>query len=158
MEQSDDGDDVSTIAGLIARQFASVSWSRSVPADWQAFAADFFQGASLYPAARPARRQTVEGFIERMKGLAATKLRSFEETVVGADIQVFGNVAVALAACEISENDAKVSRGVEALLLIKDDGRWQIVSQTWDMASEANPLPERLAGGGTRVEVAERRP
>jgi ketosteroid isomerase-like protein len=151
MERSDDDDDVSAIAALVARQFASVSWSPAVPADWQAFAADFFQDASLYPAARPASRQTVEGFIERMEGLAGTTLRSLEETVVGTDIQVFGNVAVALAGCEITENDAKVGRGVEALLLIKDEGRWRIVSQAWDMTSEAKPLPQHLTGGKARV-------
>lgn len=145
------GDDLSAIAALIGRQFASVSWSSGKPADWQAFAADFFRDASLYPAARPARRQTVEGFVERMKSLAGTKLRSFEETLLGTDIQLFGNVAVALAACEIIENGAQVSRGVEALLLIKNEGTWKIVSQTWDMASEAKQIPERLTGGKARA-------
>ena len=150
MNASDD-DDVAAIAALIARQFASVSWTSGTPADWQAFAADFVQDAPLYPSGRPARRQTVEGFVERMQGLAATKLRSFEESVVGTDIRVFGNLAVALAACEIVENGAKVSRGVEALLLIRDEGRWRIVSQAWDMASEAKPLPGHLAGGAARA-------
>jgi hypothetical protein len=34
-----------------------------------------------------------------MKGLAATMLHSFKETVLGTDVHVFSNVAVALAAC-----------------------------------------------------------
>jgi hypothetical protein len=68
-------------------------------ADREAFAADFLPDASLHPAARPARRQTAAAFVERMKGLAGTKLHSFREGVLGT-VRVFGNVAVALAACD----------------------------------------------------------
>jgi hypothetical protein len=144
--ESLENDDRRAIAAMITRQFASLGWAPGRSADWRAFAADFFPDASLYPAARPARRQTVDGFIERMKALAGTKLRSFKEGVLGTEIHIFGNVAVALAACEITENDAEVSRGVEALLLIKDEGAWRIVSQAWDTESEAKPIPEHLAG------------
>jgi ketosteroid isomerase-like protein len=138
--------DVLAIEALVTRQFGSISWAPGKPADWAAFAADFHPDATLYPAARPAKRQTVEAFVERMKGLAATKLRSFQETVLGTEVHVFGNVAIALAACEIVENEAGVSRGVEALLLVKDAGRWQIVSQAWDSESDTKPIPAGLIG------------
>ncbi|WP_410971738.1 hypothetical protein, partial [Salmonella sp. SAL4437] len=82
---------------IIARQLASLSWTSVISADWDKFAADFFPEAALYPAARPAKRQTVEAFMERMKSLEGTKLRSFEEAVLGTEIRVFGNVAIALA-------------------------------------------------------------
>jgi hypothetical protein len=144
MENAENNDDSRAIAAIIERQFASLGWLPGKSADWQAFTADFFPDASLYPAVRPARRQTVDGFVERMKGLAGTKLRSFKEDVLGTEIRIFGNVAVALAGCEITENDADVSRGVEAVLLIKDEGVWRIVSQAWDTESEAKPIPEHL--------------
>ena len=57
-----------------------------------------------------------------MKNLVGTKLRSFQEVVLGTEVRVFGNVAVALAACEMTENDGAVNRGVEMLLLIKNGG------------------------------------
>jgi len=79
-----------------------------------------------------------------MKGLAGTRLRSFTEVLLGTDIRLFGNVAVALAACEITENDTEVSRGIEMLLLVKSDGAWKIVSQAWDMESPSNPIPTYL--------------
>jgi hypothetical protein len=63
---------------------------------------------------------------------------------------VFGNVAVALAACEMTENDADVQRGVEMLLLIKNEGTWQIVSQAWDTESPSQPIPMRLLGRAAR--------
>ena len=149
MEGNEHRDDVQAIEAVIARQFASVSWTPGTSADWDGFAADFFPAASLYPAARPAKRQPVEAFIERMKGLVGTKLRSFEEVVLGTEIRVFGNVAVALAACEITENGSEVNRGVEMLILIKDAGAWQIVSQAWDTESPSQPIPMRLLGRPT---------
>ena len=94
--------------------------------------------------ARPAKRQTPEDFIERMKGVAATSLRSFKEAALGSRIRVFGNVAVAVAACEMTENDARVNRGVEMMLLIKTDGEWKIVAQAWDTENESRPIPTDL--------------
>jgi ketosteroid isomerase-like protein len=137
-------DDAHAIEALIARQFASLNWDSEATADWASFAADFYSEASLYPAARPARRQSVEAFIERMKGLIGTKLRSFHETVLGTEIRVFGNVAVAIAACEITENSADIGRSVEMMLLVKNAGEWRIVSQAWDKESPANPIPLHL--------------
>ena len=119
-------------------------WTPDQPADWHAFAADFLPDATLFPAARPATPQTVQAFVERMQGLAATTLRSFHEAMLGSQVQVFGNVAVAAAGCEITENDAGITRAVEMLLLVKDQGEWRIVSQAWDRASTANPIPSRL--------------
>jgi hypothetical protein len=42
---------------------------------------------------------------------------------------MFDNVAIAVAGCEITENDADVTRGVEMMLLVKDAGVWRIAAQ-----------------------------
>lgn len=144
MDTGNDRDDVRAIEALIARQFHSLTWSPGGEGDWRKFAADFVPEATLYPAARPVKKQTVDAFIERMKGQAGTKLRAFNEVLLGTDVRLFGNVAVALAACEITENDTVVTRGIEMLLLVKSDGAWQIVSQAWDMESPSNPIPSYL--------------
>jgi len=149
MRIDDTAADIRAIESLIARQFASLSWTPEKPADWNAFAADFLPGALLYPAARPVRSQTVPAFIERMKELAGTKLRSFHETVLGTEIRVFGNIAVAQAACEMIENGTNVNRSVEMLLLVKNDGAWRIASQTWDTEKPATPIPVHLARGAS---------
>jgi hypothetical protein len=150
MESTEHRDDVQAIEAIIARQFASLNWGPGTSANWDGFAADFFPEASLYPAARPAKRQTVEAFIQRMKSLVGAKLRSFEEAVLETEIHVFGNVAVALAGCEITENGAEVNRGVEMLLLVKNAGAWQIVSQAWDTESPSQRIPVRLLGRAAR--------
>ncbi len=108
--------------------------------DLDKFAADFLPGASLFASARPARAQSVGQFAERMKGLVGTTLKSFDEQVIGARIHVFGNVAVAVAACENTENGAEINRKVEMMLLVKDDGYWKIAAQAWDKATDARPI------------------
>ena len=140
--------DLEAIAALLARQFASLCWGPDRPADWTAFARDFLDDARLYPAARPLKPQTVAGFLARMQGLAAATMRAFDEELLGTDIRLFGNVAVALAGCRIVENGTTVGRGVEALLLVKIEHGWHIAAQAWDGERPEAPLPAELAGGG----------
>jgi len=139
--------DKDAISAIIARQFASLSWGEDRAPGWDGFAADFLAGASLFAAARPAKPIAVADFAERMRKLSETSLRTFEETVLGVDISVFGNIAIAAAGAEMTENGAETSRSVEMLLLVKSEGQWKIVAQAWDKASEANPLPDTLVLG-----------
>ena len=81
-----------------------------------------------------------------MKELATGKLRSFKEAALGHEICVFGNVAAAVAVCQITENETQVTRGIEMMLLLKTEGRWQIVSQAWDTESDSKPIPADLLG------------
>jgi hypothetical protein len=137
-------DDIVAIEALIKRQFSSLSWTEASSGDWAAFASDFTPHALLYPAARPAMPQTVEAFVDRMRTMAETKLRSFNEVLLGAEIKIFGNAAVAVAACEITENGTDASRSVELFLLVKTEGFWRIVSQAWDAESPSNLIPSGL--------------
>jgi len=144
MNADNHSDDIRAIEAIIVRQFGSLNWGAEDSAKWVEFAGDFFPGASLFSAARPATPQTVEAFIERMKGLSQTTLQSFHQSMLGSEVHVFGNVAVALGVCKNLENNTQVTRGVEAFLLIKDAGAWRIVSQAWDTESETNAIPEYL--------------
>ncbi len=137
-------DDHAAIRAIIKRQFGSLNWNSTTSADWAAFSADFLPGALLYPAARPAKSQRPEAFVERMKRLAQSKLRSFNEIPIGCDIRVFGNVAFAVAACQITENETTVTRSLEMMLLVKTEGRWQIASQAWDTEGDSKPIPPDL--------------
>ena len=139
-------DDASAIRALIARQFESISWTTDRSADWAGFADDFLPGATLFPAARPVAPRSVEAFIERMKSVAAGDLTSLEETVLGAEIRVFGNLAVAMAVCSMVENGSAPNRGIEAILLVKDQGRWRIAAQAWDMEALGKAIPADLLG------------
>lgn len=138
-------DDVAAIGALIARQFASLGWAPGRPADWDGFRADFVDGAPLHPSARPTAPMPVDAFVARMQGLSQTTLPSFDEVLLGTEIRVFGNIAVAAAGCRTTENGADTAENVEMLLLVKSDGRWRIAAQAWDRAGPARPLPASLA-------------
>jgi hypothetical protein len=141
-----DSDDVAAIRALIRTQFLSLAWTRTADAAWDAFGQGFFPGATLFPAARPVKPQTVEQFVARMQGLRAEgKLVSFEETPLGCAVSVFGNVAVAFAACEMLENGSTLTRDVSAIVLIRDGGAWRIVAQAWDIENESRRIPAELA-------------
>ncbi len=140
----DENDDVRAIKTLIGAHFQGLHWTPTTRADWTTFAADFLPDASLFPAARPVRRQTLDTFITRMNGLAQGTLRSFEERTLGMQILVFGNVAVVLGASEMVENGTEVNRDVSGFLLVKDEGKWRIAAHAWDHASEEMPVPEHL--------------
>jgi len=144
MAALDENDDVRAIRALIGAHFRGLRWTLGTRADWPAFAADFLPDASLFPAARPVRRQSVDAFIARMDGLARDKLRSFEETMLGMKILVFGTVAVVLGASEMVENGTEVNRDVSGFLLVKEDAKWSIAAHAWDHETQAMPVPEHL--------------
>lgn len=137
-------DDVQAIKALIGAHFDALRWSPGTRADWAIFAADFLPDASLFPSARPVRRQTLDAFITRMNGVAEGPLRSFEEKTLGMQVLVFGNVAVVLAASEMLENGSEVNHDVSGYLLLKDGGKWRIAAHAWDKANEQRPVPEHL--------------
>ena len=150
-ETNDETDDVSLIREIVATQFRSLAWTRDEDANWGAFAQGFFPDARLFPAARPVRPQTIDQFVDRMKALRAEgKLASFQETPLGCAVQVFGNVAVAFAACEMLENGSTLTRDVSAIVLVRDTGTWRIVAQAWDVETGSNKVPDELAQRRTR--------
>ena len=71
-------------------------------------------------------------------------MRSFKQTMLGAEVHVFGNVAIAFGVCRNLENGSDEVRGIEAYLLVKDSGRWQIASQTWDTENDTQKIPDYL--------------
>lgn len=144
MTALDKNDDVRAIRTLIGAHFRGLQWTPDTRADWPAFAADFLPEASLFPAARPVRRQSVDAFIARMDGIARDKLRTFEETMLGMEILVFGSVAVVLGASKMVESGTEVNHDVSGFLLVKDEGKWSIAAHAWDHASEERPVPEHL--------------
>ncbi|MFN3945264.1 MAG: hypothetical protein ACK4K7_10070 [Allosphingosinicella sp.] len=145
------------IESLIRSQFAALAWGGGREADWPGFASGFLAGATLYPAARPVRPWTVDGFVRRMQDLAADgALSSFSERPLGMEVLCFGNVAVALAGCEMRENSAATTHDVNAVLLVKSDEDWRIAAQAWDAVRPESPPLQNWRLGSLRTENEER--
>lgn len=147
---TDNSADASSIRALVRNQFRSLNWAREKDADWSGFADTFLPGASLFPAARPVKPQTVDQFLDRMQRLRAEgKLATFEETPLGCEVRIFGNVAVAFFACEMLENGSTVTRDVSAAVLVRDNNGWRIAAQAWDTETETRKIPGDLAARET---------
>jgi len=144
MTSVNDEADHRAIRLLIERQFSSLSWNVDRAPDWDGFSADFLPGAQLFPAARPVLPLSVPDFVARMKTASASTMPVFEESLLGAEIRLYGKVAVALAVCQQREQDASPERAVEALLLLKENGVWRIAAQGWDKEGDGAPIPEAL--------------
>lgn len=136
--------EVSAIKKLLHQEL-SLTWSRDKNPDWDAFAGTFLSSATLFPSARPVKTQTLGQFIDRMKQLRDEgKLEMFTVTPLGCDVRVFGNVAIAFAACELLENESTINREVNATILVREDGMWRIAAQAWDIETGACKLPDHL--------------
>jgi hypothetical protein len=136
--------DLEEIRALVSRQFSSLSWTDRGTPDWASFLEDFHPNAVLFPSARPARPQSTDQFAARMKDLVGSTLRSFDEQVLGCFVRVYGSVAVAVVACENTENANDRNRNVEMMLLVKEAGRWRIAAQAWDKEVAGNPVTPRI--------------
>jgi len=140
----DEDHDLQAIRTLIGEHFRGLRWTPDTRPDWATFSADFLPDASLFPAARPAKRQTLDAFIARMRNIAQGTLRTFEEKTLGMQILRFGNVAVVLGASEMLENGTEVNHDVSGYLLVKTQGKWRIAAHAWDHASGEMPVPQAL--------------
>jgi hypothetical protein len=139
--------DIDAIEGVIRGMFAAIQWDQDRAPDWAAFGASVRPAAAILPSARPAAEVALGAFVERMKGLRdQSVLATFEEIILGVDVQAFGNVAVARAAYATAVNGKPDGRGLNVFLLVKDAGAWTIAGLAWDNESEAAPLPADLIG------------
>jgi hypothetical protein len=139
--------DESAIRELIRSQAKRLSWTRDTPADWESFKNGYLPNALMIASSRPARTQTVDEFLTRMKALSAGSLRSFAETALNGDVHVFGSIAVAIIAGETLENESEKNRDVSGYLLVKDGGGWRIVAQAWDKETTERRIPPAMSTG-----------
>ena len=134
------------IRALIEAQFDSIDWAPGRDADWQTVHRGFEPGAQLWPARRPARPRSPAEFTDRLRKLRDDgTLESFTEKGAGCHVRVVGNVAVALAGCEMVENGSTITRDVSGFLLVKEGEDWRIAAQAWDYVDD---IPAAFAAAG----------
>lgn len=126
--------DRAEIAGLVAQQFRALCWDEETPPDTAALTGSYLPEAQLFASARPARAQSAQDFATRMFALRDSgRIPVFEEKGRGLHIWVAGNVAVAMAGCEMHENRAEDTEDISAFLLVRNPDGWAIASQAWDI-------------------------
>ena len=129
-------EDEAAIRALITAQFESIRWTLESNADWRSVHRGFAHGAQLWPARRPPAPQSALEFTSRLRRLRKEGLDSFTETGVGCHVWVVGNMALALAGCEMVEDDSTVTRDISGYLLVKHEDGWRIAAQAWDLVED----------------------
>jgi hypothetical protein len=71
MQGGSRNEDEAAIRSIIAVQFQCMDWEPGRSADWSRFSSLFFPETTLIPAARPAKRQTIDAFVERSSALSS---------------------------------------------------------------------------------------
>lgn len=142
--------DERTVHVLIVAQFVALRWSSDTTPDFSSLLAGFIEGGRMYPVQRPLLEQTPAAFCARRDALRQScTLATFEERVLGVRISVFGNLAIALAGCEMTENGNLTTRDVSGFLCLKDAGEWRIAAQAWDLERDGLSLSAALTSPST---------
>ena len=122
------------IAALITAQFRALSWDEEKPADTETLTNAYLEKAQLFSSTRPAQAQSAIDFASRMTALRDNgRLDAFEEVGRGLHIWITGNIAVAMAGCEMHENRTTVTEDISAFLLVKNPDGWSIAAHAWDI-------------------------
>ncbi len=143
--------DPSTIDGIIASLYASISGPVGQPRDWVLFSSLFHPDARLMPTGcRPTgdcsvRVLTPAGYRAMADSfLVAT---GFREVELVRRVERYGAVAHAFssyASFRLTEEVA-FARGINSIQLLWDGKRWWIVTVFWDSERPTNPLPAEFA-------------
>jgi hypothetical protein len=101
--------------------------------------------ASFTPA-KELRRFTPEEYIQRNGSMFMEY--SFDEKELGRRVQQFGNIAQVFTSYAFTAGMPQPlkMRGINSIELIRENGRWWIMSITWDQETPEQPIPEKYIG------------
>ena len=98
----------------------------------------------LDPAGKPfVKVMSLDSYVENVEALLADV--RFSETEIGHEAFIFGNVARLTSVYEFSWESpvgSRKGRGVNFFTLIREDGRWRVMSIVWDTERPGNQLPQ----------------
>ncbi len=144
------GSDEEQIRALIGRQFESIGCGRAGDAGWMTFHRDVIAGEWRFPGNVSAGEQNPRRFDNRLGGeRAAAAPGTSGGKFVGCHAWIFGNIAVALAGCEMGGDGLTTAREIAGYLLIRYPDGWKIAAQAWDTADN---IAEAFANAGLSPE------
>jgi hypothetical protein len=145
-------DDVASPEAIVAAAYASIVRAPGEGYDWDRFRSLFLPSAQLIPSTEqtggPLVVMSVEDFVEWIDGattVGAPEDRGFSEDGIHDVIERYGDVAHVFSTYEkhFYGDTQNLGRGVNTFQMIRNDGRWWIVSIAWDEEIGAGPIPAR---------------
>ena len=155
--QAQETPDYTTVDGVMTELYASVTRAPGDPFPWDRLRAVMLPGGIMLPqraqTGGQGRIMDVEEFIEWIDGswepvIGTANDRGFFERQTNLIVEEFGDVAHALTTYEKGPYEPRqiIGRGVNSVQLVKRDGRWFVLSITWDEENTSGPLPPKYRG------------
>lgn len=148
--------DYTTIDGIMTELYASVTRAPGDPFPWDRLRAIMHPQGILLPQRAQMggeRLMNVDEFIalvdESWEPVIGTENdQGFYERQINVVIEEYGDIAHALTTYEKGPYEPRqiMARGINSVQLVKRDGRWYILSITWDEENTAGPLPPKYGG------------
>ncbi len=146
-----------TIDGVMTELYASVTREPGKPFAWDRLRAVMLPGAIMLPQRRQTQGQSrimsAEDFIGWIDAgwkpvIGTPQDRGFYERQTNLVVEQYGDVAHAFTTYEKGPYEPRgvQGRGINSVQLVRRDGRWFILSITWDEENTAGPLPATLRG------------
>lgn len=139
-----DPKDVASIDNIVKALYDVISGPAG-PRNWDRFKSIFYPGATMgavitTPQGRQFRKFTPEEYT-RMND-PHFKQFNFYEKEIGRTVNTFGDIAQVFSTYEysIETPQPERQRGINSILLIRENNRWYIQSLTWDEESAENPI------------------
>ena len=144
-----------TAEGVVRELYDMCTFDAGTLPDWEAMRALFLPQATVVLRATRASNTifSLDGFVEDWHRFIASdnvEERGFSEEIVRMSATVFGDIAhiLVLYGASFPDWDRPPQPGVDFIQLIKNDGRWWIVSIANEIPTPNRPLPEALREGG----------
>ena len=141
--------------GVVLELYDMCTFDAGTLPDWDAMRALFLPQATVVLRTTRAANTifSVDGFVEDWHRFIArdnVEERGFSEEIVRMSTTVLGDIAHIMVLYEASfpDWDRPPQQGVDFIQLIKNDGRWWIVSIANEIPTPNRPVPEALRGGG----------
>jgi hypothetical protein len=146
-----------TIDGIMTELYASVTREPGKPFEWHRLRAIMLPGAVMLPQIRQTQGQSrlmsVDSFIAWIDHgwrnvIGTERDQGFYERQTNLVVDQYGDIAQAFTTYEKGPYQPRqvIGRGINAVQLVKRDGRWWILSITWDEENVAGPLPDKYRG------------
>lgn len=141
-----DPKDVADIDNIVKSVYAVISGPAG-PRDWNRFRSLFYPGATMGavvngPEGKKYMKFSPEEYIKMNE--PHFMQYAFHEKEIGRKVNTFGNIAQVFTTYEytLETPQPMKQRGINSIELIRENGRWHILSLTWDEESSENPLTE----------------
>lgn len=142
--------DVASVDAILRSLYDVISGPAGQKRDWDRFRSLMAPNARLMPAVvRPdGSASLIVWSADDYVTAAGAQLErmGFFESEVARKAEAFGNIVHAFSTYDsrrLATDDKPFARGINSIQLLKDGGRWWVVSIFWDSERAGNPIPEK---------------